>query len=83
MHATPSFTREVYAAMAPSIGMHSNRGLLKMLSPTQIASIAPVLSACTAMSMSSFGGVPRVTSARLDNVRPKEVFFSGMAASIG
>ena len=83
MHATPSFTREVRAAIAPSSGMHSSRGLLKMLSPTQIASIAPVLYALTAMSMSSLGGVPRVTSARLDNVRPKVVFPLGMSASIG
>ena len=37
--ATPSFTREVCAAIAPSSGMHSKRGLLKMLSPTQIASM--------------------------------------------
>ena len=54
-----------------------------MLSPTQTASIAPVFSACTAMSISSFGRVPRVTSARLDNVRPKDVFFCDMPASIG
>jgi hypothetical protein len=63
MHATPSLTREVLEAIPPGSGMHSSRGLLKILSPTQIASIAPVLSACTAMSMSSFGCVPCVTSA--------------------
>ena len=47
-----------------------------MLSPTHTASMAPLFSASTAMSISSFGGVPRVTSARLDKVRPKDVFFS-------
>ena len=74
MQATPSFTRDVCAAMAPNSGMHSSRGLLKMLSPTQIASMAPLFSAWTAMSISSRAGVPLVTSARLDKVRPKVVF---------
>ena len=35
------------------------------------------------MSMSSLGGVPRVTNARLDKVKPKVVFFFAMPASIG
>ncbi|MEO6163150.1 MAG: glutathione S-transferase family protein [Candidatus Binatia bacterium] len=35
------------------------------------------------MSMSSSGGVPRVTNARLDKVKPKVVFFFAMPASIG
>src|SRR4029453_592769 len=69
--------------MAASNGMHSKRGLLRMLSPTQTASITPVFSACTAMSIRSFGFVPRVTSARLDIVRPNDVFFSDTAPSIG
>src|SRR5437763_1513795 len=83
MHATPSFTREVRAAIAPNRGMHSSRGLLKILSPTHIASITLVASAVAAMSMRSLGGVPRVNSARLDKVKPKVVFFFAVPASIG
>ena len=82
MHATPSFTFEVRAAIAPNRGMHSNRGLLNILSPTQIASTAPLASAVTAISIRSVGGVPRVTNARLDNVRPKVIFFA-MLTKIG
>jgi hypothetical protein len=33
MHATPSLTREVLEAIPPGSGMHSSRGLLKILSP--------------------------------------------------
>jgi hypothetical protein len=83
IQATPSFTRDVCAAMAPNSGMHSSRGLLKMLSPTHIASMAPLFSAWTAMSINSRAGVPLVTSARLDKVRPKVVWLFFMAASIG
>src|ERR1051325_590469 len=69
MHATPSFTREVRAAIAPRRGMHSSRGLLKILSPTQIASIAPLASAMAAILLKSSGGVPAVTHAPLDKLR--------------
>ena len=62
--------------------MHSSRGLLKILSPTQIASIAPLASAMAAILIKSSGGVPRVTNARLDNVRPKVVFFCAMTPNI-
>jgi hypothetical protein len=62
--------------------MHSSRGLLKILSPTHMASTAPLASAATAMSIKALGGVPRVTNARLDNVKPKVVFFFAMMANI-
>jgi hypothetical protein len=64
--------------MAPKSGMHSKRGLLRMLSPTQTAWSLPDASAVTAMSIRSFGCVPLVTTARLDNVRPKVVLFCDM-----
>ena len=35
------------------------------------------------MSIKSSGGIPRVTSARLDKVRPNVVFFSRHAGTIG
>jgi hypothetical protein len=54
-----------------------------MLSPTQTAWSLPEASAVTAISIRSFGWVPLVTTARLDNVRPKVVFRCDMAASIG
>ena len=62
--------------------MHSKRGLLRMLSPTQTASSLPEASALTAMSIISFGCVPLVTTARLDNVKPKVGFPCDMRASI-
>src|SRR5687768_16215932 len=82
MQATPRASREVCPAMAPSSGMHSRRGLLRMLSPTHTASIALELSAVIAISIRSFGCMPLVRTARLDNVRPKVVFGGGMLASI-
>lgn len=82
MQATPRRSREVCPAMAPKSGMHSKRGLLRMLSPTQTAWTLPDASALTAISIRSFGCVPLVTTARLDNVRPKVVFLCDMTANI-
>ena len=43
MQPTLRFTRGVCAAMEPNSGMNSSRGLLKILSPTQAAAMAPVI----------------------------------------
>jgi hypothetical protein len=44
--------------------------------------MAPALSALAAISMRSSGGVPLVTKARLDKVRPMEFFCWDMAESM-
>src|SRR5262245_58471739 len=63
--------------------MHSKRGLLRMLSPTQTASSFADASALMAISIRSFGCVPFVTTARLDKVRPKVVILCDMPRNIG
>ena len=82
IQATPRRSREVCPAMAPKSGMHSRRGLLRILSPTHTASSLSEDSACTAISIRFFGCVPIVTKARLDSVRPKVVFRCDMLMSI-
>src|SRR5215470_20296546 len=74
IQATPRRSCEVCRAIAPKSGMHSKRGLLRILLPTQMASSFADASALTAISIRSFSCVPFATTARLDSVRPKVVF---------
>src|SRR5262245_35261152 len=83
IQATPRRSRDVCPAIAPKSGMHSKRGLLRILSPTQTASSFADASALKAISIRSFGCVPFVTTARLDKVRPKVVFLSDIPGNIG